>query len=236
MALIPVCIFTYAGDALPLRECVKSVLAAQCLPVICDESTNPLPEWVVGWAESMGAEYLVTFFPRRGNLNGTDCAAGIARTMANAAKRHGACYAIKLDADTVLIDPTRYAGNAGVCSSTQARRDAFGACYSLKAETAASVAVELEFTPLDETAPEDLTIWQTVRAITEDFQIYDFNPAGGMFSAVPFGADPAECLRFAAVTYGNAPAEGWADRPLQIAQEMAKLNQFLALANFPCHG
>ena len=227
--MTPVCIFTYRGDELPLRECVQSVLSARLCPVVCDDAADPLPEWILGWLDSVGAEYLTTFFQRRGNLNGTDCAAGIARTMEAAARRYGTPSAIKLDADSIIIDPTPFLeGNVGACSTTQNRRDAFGACYALRRETAAAIARELEFRPLDETAPEDLTIWQTARELGEPLKLHDFDPECGLFACVPIGSSPDDCLRFASLTFGNEPPEGWTNRPLQIAQEMRRFNQRLS--------
>jgi hypothetical protein len=228
--MTPVCIFTYRGDELPLRECVRSVLAARLCPVVCDDSADPLPEWILGWLDSVGAEYLTTLFPRRGNLNGTDCAAGIARTMAAAAKRYGMPSALKLDADTILIDPTPFlAGNVGACSTTQARRDAFGACYALRRETAENIARELEFQPIDETAPEDLTVWQTARDLGEALTLHDCKPDSGLFAAVPISSSPEDCMRFASLTFGNEPTQGWQNRPLQIAQEMRRFNDRISL-------
>jgi len=227
--MIPVCIFTYSGDALPIKECVRSVIAAGLFPVVCDDSANPLPGTARGWIEQSCAEYLQTTFTRRGNLNGTDCAAAIARTLYEAARRYGTASAMKLDSDTILIDPTPFMdGNVGVMSSQHARRSAFGCVYALTALTALEVAKELEFGILDESAPEDLAIWDAVSAVQHPRTMHDFRPKGGAFSAVPIGSDPCDCGRFAALTFGNPPATGWTDRGFQIFREMQRFNNHLS--------
>jgi hypothetical protein len=227
--MIPVCIFTYSGDALPIRESVRSVIAAGLFPVVCDDAANPLPRTLIASLEDYGAEYTQTAFRRRGNLNGTDTAAGIARTLYEACGRYGTSSAIKMDSDTILIDPTPFmAGNVGVMSTETSRRSAFGCVYALTALTALEVAKELEFGILDESAPEDLAIWDAVAAIQHPRTMHDFKPDGGAFSAVPIGSDPCDCGRFAALTFGNTPATGWTDRGLQIFREMQRFNNHLA--------
>jgi hypothetical protein len=226
--MIPVCIFTYAGDSLPIRECVRSVINAGLFPVVCDDAADSLSRDVVAMLEDAGAEYVLTTFERRGNLNGTDTAAGIARTLHEACGRYGTSCAIKLDSDTILIDPTQFLnGNVGVHSTVQNRRAAFGCVYSLAAETALCVAKELEFGHFDPTAPEDLAIWDAVAALNHQRTMHDFNPDHGAFASVPIGSDPVDCIRFAALTFGNVPDGGWTDRPFQIMQEMRRFNQHL---------
>jgi len=226
--MIPVCIFTYSGDALPLRECVRSVVFAGMFPVVCDDANNPLPGTVRGLLDQMGAEYTQTAFTRRGNLNGTDTAAGIARTLHDAARRYGTASAMKLDSDTILINPLPFLdGNVGVCSSVQNRRASFGCCYALTAITALEVAKDLEFGHLDESAPEDLAIWDAVAATGHHRTMHDFDPMGGAFASVPIGSDPCDCARFAALTFGNIPEGGWTDRSFQIYHEMKRFNNHL---------
>jgi len=226
--MIPVCIFTYAGDSLPIKECVRSVIAAGLFPVVCDDAANPLPRTSQGWIEQSGAEYLQTTFTRRGNLNGTDCAAAIARTLHDAARRYGTASAMKLDSDTILIDPLPFLdGNVGVCSTAIDRRSSFGCCYALTAITALEVAKELEFGHFDPDAPEDLAIWDSVARIQHPRTMHDFNPEQGAFSAVPIGSDPCDCARFSALTFGNKPLEGWKDRAFQVFHEMKRFNDHL---------
>lgn len=226
--MIPVCIFTYSGDTLPLRECVRSVLAASLFPVICDDANSPLERNEIATLEETGAEYITTPFRRRGNLNGTDTAAGIARTLHNAARRYGTASAMKLDSDTIIIDPSRFIfGNVGVCSSIEARRASFGCVYALAAETARAVARDLEFGHLDEDAPEDLAIWDSVARLGHERTMHDFDASAGAFSAVPIGSDPCDCGRFAALTFGNEPPHGWRDRAIQVFREMKRFNDHL---------
>lgn len=226
--MIPVCIFTYAGDSLPIRECVRSVIACGLFPVVCDDAANTLPRTTVAQLEDHGAEYVQTTFQRRGNLNGTDTAAGIARTLHEAAGRYGTASALKLDSDTILIDPMPFlAGNVGICSTVQDRRAAFGCVYALTASTALAVAKDLEFGHFDPTAPEDLAIWDAVAATNHPRTMHDFNAESGVFCSVPIGSDPFDCTRFAALTFGNLPEDGWTDRSFQVFSEMKRFNDHL---------
>ncbi|QUE53062.1 hypothetical protein KBB96_09240 [Luteolibacter ambystomatis] len=102
--ILPACIFTYAGGALVLPWTVRGALRAGLVPVVCEDAASPLPGHVRGWLMHEGIDLVTTTFPRRGNLNGTDCAAGICRTLAETALRYGATHVLKLDDDTVVMD------------------------------------------------------------------------------------------------------------------------------------
>ncbi|MFD0893990.1 hypothetical protein ACFQ5Q_10175, partial [Luteolibacter ambystomatis] len=90
--ILPACIFTYAGGALVLPWTVRGALRAGLVPVVCEDAASPLPGHVRGWLMHEGIDLITTTFPRRGNLNGTDCAAGICRTLAETALRYGATH------------------------------------------------------------------------------------------------------------------------------------------------
>jgi hypothetical protein len=224
--MIPVCIFTYSGDALPLRECVKGVLLAGLKPVVFDDAHHPIGRAAAAWVESLGGIYRKTYFKRRGNLNGTECAAGIARSMHQAMVETQEVIAFKIDTDTIILRPDRFLGNSsGVCSSTPPARKAFGCSYTLTKNTATKVAEHLE-TLDDPAAPEDELIWDTIRHLGLRHAIYDFVASGGPFSAVPKYFDPVDCMKFDVLTFGNPPEEGWKDRPLEITLAMKRLNDF----------
>jgi hypothetical protein len=203
--MIPACIFTYSGDALPLRECVRGIIAAGLMPFVFDDADSPLPRHMVAWLESQGAAYHQTDFPRNGNLNGTDCCIGILSSMILAMHQARSRIAFKVDSDTLIIDPLPFIEQStGVYSTAQNRRAAFGCCYSLTMEAAKAAFVTIQ-PQNDPTAPEDLTIWTAVQKSKQPHTMIDFFPNGGAFTAVPVDFLPADCLKFAVCTFGNEP-------------------------------
>ena len=227
MEVITAVIFAYGGDALLVPLAAHSARLAGCLPVVIDDEAHPLPGHVRGLLHAAGAIYQTSGFNRRGNLNGTDCAAWIAASMADVAIRHGAEYCIKLDADTLLLDAEAFRGSVGCRSSRVARREAFGACYSLETGTAAIVASHLAAQPQDDAAPEDVTIWAAVRDLGLSHRLRDFHPGRGLFCAAPQNASPSDCRRFASITFGNPPRGGWTDRGLEIRRRMLPFVEWL---------
>jgi hypothetical protein len=212
-------IFAYAGDALPVIECVRHLARLGVRAWVFDDVARRLPGWVRGDLWRMGAAYGVTGFPRRGNLNGTECCIGILEAMLST----GADVVAKIDADTLLVQPDLFAGGTvGCCSTMAARRDAFGACYSMRRETIAAALEILRGMPDDPSAPEDLTIWSTIRATGHPFELLDHDPDGGGLAAVPIGSPVDRPERFAALTFGNEPKGGWGDRQIQVALEMRR--------------
>jgi hypothetical protein len=224
---IPACIFTYAGAALRLPWAVRGALQAGLIPIVCQDGAAPLPRHVLGWLEIKGIEIRTTAFPRRGNLNGTDCAAGICHELAGACERHGSTHAIKLDDDTVIVRAERFRTRpetaVGLSWPQEGRDAAFGMAYAVPGYAAAQAAEKLEAGPLDSNVPEDLTVWGALEGICPRW-LHPFDPAGGPFTALPLGGDADEAVRrFDVVTVGNPPAGGWEQRDRQIAGEMRRM-------------
>jgi len=224
---LPACIFTYSGGALVLPHTVRLARRAGLIPVVCEDAASPLPPQVRGWLAHEGVELIATTFPRRGNLNGTDCAAGICRTLAKTARRHVATHALKLDDDTVVVDARvftrhRHARAVGL-TWRDGRPGAFGMAYLLRADVAEVAARKLEEMPLRMNAPEDITIWERVK---RDGPVVErrFRPQHGPFSAVPRGADVVEgARRFDVLNFGSPPRQGWGNRQVEIAVEMGRM-------------
>lgn len=218
-ASLTAAVFAYAGDSLSVIECVRHLTRLGVRAWVFDDSAHRLPGWVQGELWQMGVAYSVTHFPRRGNLNGTPCAIGILESMLST----GADVVAKIDADTLVVHPDLFAaGNVGCCSTMTARRDAFGACYSIRRETITAALSILRGMPDDPIAPEDLTIWGAIRATGHAFDMIDHAPDGGGLAAVPLGSPVDRPERFAVLTFGNLPEGGWCDRDLQVALEMRR--------------
>jgi hypothetical protein len=212
-------VFAYAGDALPVIECCLRLIKAGVRPWVFDDAKASLPGWVRGSMFQMGAGYFLTNFDRRGNLNGTECCIGMLSAMLSTEAQ----TVLKIDADTLLVRPELFApGNVGCCSTMTARRDAFGACYSINRETIRAALRIIEGMPRNPYCPEDLTIWSAIRATGHAFEMIDHHPDGGGLAAVPMGAAVDRPERFAALTFGNPPKGGWEDRQIQVTLEMRR--------------
>lgn len=228
-AILPACIFTYAGGALVLPHTVRLARRAGLIPVVCEDEASPLPPYVRGWLAHEGVELIRTSFPRRGNLNGTDCAAGICRTLAETARRYGATHALKLDDDTAVVDARiftrhRHARAVGL-TWPGGRPGAFGMAYLLRVDVAEQAALKLEAMPLRMHAPEDITIWELVKRMGRVVE-RRFRPQHGPFSAVPRGADLEDgARRFDVLNFGTPPRQGWRNRQAEIAAEMGRMGE-----------
>lgn len=225
--MIPACIFTYGGAALRLPWVVRGAVQAGLLPVVCQDAAAPLPPHVLGWLASERIEVRTTTFPRRGNLNGTDCAAGILGELATACIRYESPHAIKLDDDTVIVRPHRLHADAdtavGLSWPQADRHAAFGMAYAVPGYAAAAAAAVLSAQPLDPTAPEDLTVWSALEGICRR-RLHPFNPVGGPFTALPIGGPyRAAVERFDVITVGNPTLAGSFDRDRQLAADMKRV-------------
>jgi hypothetical protein len=220
---IPCCIFTFSGDALPLRECVNGAIAAGLAPYVFDDINSPLPRHVSTWITENGGFHILTTFNRNGNLNGTACAIGIVRSMVQSMILSRSKIALKIDSDTLILDAKPFTEmSTGICSTQHDRRDAFGCCYSLTMSDAIEVFMHLSDGEQSENSPEDLTIWGAIKELGLAHKMHDFNPSGGAFSAVPKSFFPSDCVKFSVCTFGNAPRT-----PHDVTASMQRLNKFL---------
>lgn len=219
----PACIFCFSGDALPLRECIKGAIAAGLVPYVFDDSHAPLPRHMVTWIQENGGHHILTTFDRNGNLNGTECAVGIVRSMIHAMILCRSKLAVKLDSDTIILDASPFLEiSTGVCSLEVNRREAFGCCYSLTMAAAVEVYISLSEGEIVDDVPEDLAIWGAVCELGLPHKMHNFTPTGGAFTAVPKVFHPDDCQKFSVCTFGNAPRT-----PEGVTISMQKLNKFL---------
>ena len=95
-------IFVYGPDAACLRQCVAQVrrVDAEARFYVFDDGARPLAAADV--PEGVDVVYRVTYFARRGNLNGLECVRGMLSCMLDIP---GDGPVVKLDADTLLMDP-----------------------------------------------------------------------------------------------------------------------------------
>lgn len=227
---MPVVTFTHGGGAKSIRWWVDGVKLAGLVPVVAQDRADPLPQTVLGWLAAAEVEVIGTSFPRRGNLNGTDCAAGVAETLAAVARRHGARHVIKCDDDTVIVDPelfseVEHAGAVGLAWEG-GRPGAYGMAYALRVDVAAGVAECLKRMPLDVTAPEDLTIWRAAKALAGEAGVvlHEFELEAGPFAAIPWGSCARDAVSsYGVLTVGNPPEGGWKDRPSETAARLRQV-------------
>lgn len=210
--MIPAVTFTYAGDATLIPAWCEIHRSVGLDPVVVEDAAAPLPAWVVRWLASYHVELRRSHFPRRGNLRGTDCAAGIAATLAAVCRTRGAASAIKIDTDTAVVRPDLFAAVthgpaaiAGLLDPAAGRHDAFGMAYAITAAASSAIADHLATLPSqDPYAPEDTTIWRAAKALGLMCWPLRFNRRTGPFTVVPEWADHAEAAaRFSVLTWGN---------------------------------
>lgn len=100
--MIRITILTFSRDAalsLAALRCVRRRLPDAAVTV-ADDGHDPVTAEVAAQMQALGARYVQTDFPRRGNLNGSSCVRGILETLLDGTADDD--VAIKLDADTVL--------------------------------------------------------------------------------------------------------------------------------------
>lgn len=93
-------IFCYREDYKCLELCVKQIRRAVVMPEFIYLMTGRA---VRAGADTAGKDvsYKVTYFPRRGNLNGLECVRGILGCMLDIPGKEPV---VKIDADTLLMD------------------------------------------------------------------------------------------------------------------------------------
>ena len=94
-------IFCYREDYKCLELCVKQIRRADCNARIYlfDDGARPLEPGQIPAGKDVS--YKVTYFPRRGNLNGLECVRGILGCMLDIPGKEPV---VKIDADTLLMD------------------------------------------------------------------------------------------------------------------------------------
>lgn len=144
-------IFTYPADY-PL-----SAIAARALgklgvkTFLAIDRKDPVPE-------IEGAEIIQTTFPRRGNLNGTDCIQGILRTLHECAD--GDDYVLKVDSDTVVrgLEWLRGRTEPAVGLRHVELRCLYGACYALRVDRLREYRSFAAHMPYSRAVSEDVEI------------------------------------------------------------------------------
>jgi hypothetical protein len=231
---LPAVTFTHSGGAARIRWWVEGVRLAGLIPVVAQDRADPLPGTVLGWLHAAEVPVVGTTFPRRGNLNGTDCAIGICETLAAVARLHRSRHVLKLDDDTVVVDPELFTGveDAAAVGLTWAGDprcrggSTYGMAYALRVDVALAVAACLRRLPFDAAAPEDMTIWSAGKALAGPAGVieYEFDIEAGPFAALPWGSCVRDAVeRYGVITVGNPPPGGWKDRPIQTAEPLRQV-------------
>lgn len=145
-------IFTYGGDEAIARknlEILQTVLEnhtpkdREYMVFVVDDAANP---WQTPPPHSPGVTYMKTAFPRGGNLNGRACVEGMVETMATVALALRLDEIIKLDSDTILLNPSFVHGSGYVGSSERVVEATYGygSCYGMNRATALAVLALLK--------------------------------------------------------------------------------------------
>lgn len=158
--MIRVTILTFSRDAalsLAALRCVRRHLSDAAVTV-ADDGHDPVSGEAATEMQALGARYIQTDFPRRGNLNGVSCVRGILETLLNGTADDD--VAIKLDADTALRSdgPVRRmlaAGAEGFGSCCDGRIMC-GLCYGFTGAALRRMLAVLERLPIGGDDPEDI--------------------------------------------------------------------------------
>lgn len=170
--MIRIFVFSYSGDAAEAVACVRCArMAVPCASVtVVDDATNPVHEDVAAALREMGADYVQSCWPRNGNLRGPDCIRGILQEMCREAEDDD--ILIKIDCDTALLDDgwllwmedhpacQMYASGDFVAGAWRI----YGCLYALRGWVVKRLYREMDWTLLDDLAPEDVTIGREVLA------------------------------------------------------------------------
>ena len=158
--MIRTTILTFNRDAalsLAALRCVRRRLPDAAVTV-ADDGHDPVTAEVASQMQALGARYVQTDFPRRGNLNGSSCVRGILATLLDGTADDD--VAIKLDADTALRSdgPVRRmlaAGAEGFGSCCDGRIMC-GLCYGFTGSALRRMLAVLDRLPIGGDDPEDI--------------------------------------------------------------------------------
>ena len=170
--MIRMFIFSYAGDAAEAAACVRCArMSVPCASVtVVDDASHPVQKETAEALRSMGAEYVQSSWERHGNLRGPDCIRGMLSEMCREAEDDD--ILVKVDCDTALLDGgwLRWMEQRPWCqmytSGDFVNGDwrVFGCLYALRGWIARRLYREMDWTLLDDRAPEDWTIGREVLA------------------------------------------------------------------------
>lgn len=129
------CLFSFDGDQACLEQAVRSIRAFDVTGRIAvfDDGYAPMKR------PPMVDFYERSFFNRGGNLNGRECIQAELLCFAKAARLFGARWVVKMDCDTILLDPDKAVrimeeGRLDMCgSSWEGSETAWGPFYMLRA-------------------------------------------------------------------------------------------------------
>lgn len=166
--MIRVTILTYRRDAalsLAALRCVRRHLPDAAVTV-ADDGHDPVTSDVASHIQSLGAGYVQTFWPRRGNLNGADCVRGILATLLDGAADGD--VAVKLDADTALRSdgPVRRMLEAGAdgFGSHFSTRAFCGLCYGFTGAALRRLVEMADDADISDDEPEDMAVGRLAQA------------------------------------------------------------------------
>lgn len=155
-------IFSYSMDtplAMAAARCVRRWLPDATVTV-ADDGHSPAPDEAVSAIRELGAGYVRTYWPRRGNLNGAACVRGILATLLDGAQDGD--VVIKLDADTALRSdgPVRrmLAAGADGFGSCFSSRAFCGLCYGFTGEALRRLIERADEADISDDEPEDMAV------------------------------------------------------------------------------
>lgn len=162
---IHVHLVAYAGAAHTLPAAVSAARRTwPAAPItVLDDAHDPVPPSVRREVRGLpGVELRRTRWPRGGNLRGPACLRGLLREYRRSLRVSGAAYVMKLDADTLVLDPGPFMGlmTRGVDYAAHSTLDGpyGGGCILLSRDAVHVLTRAVRRAELPSRAREDLTL------------------------------------------------------------------------------
>lgn len=157
--------FSYAGDEEVLLSSVVAFNTAcpGASLVVIDDGNNPCTANVKHEAELLGVEWRVSYWNRKGNLNGLECILGILGEMAQSMFA-GASQCVKVDCDTLVLRSDWLNNTSGMIGADD-RGGIYGCCYALTGFVVMGLLESFYKHPVTDDAPEDMSIGYRYRAL-----------------------------------------------------------------------
>lgn len=214
--MIPVVIFTFAGDGAAAMMAGKSAIAAGLGPVFIEiDGAKPLTPEMRAAMKRQGFRVRETMFPRNKGIRGIDCYRGLLGSYSYALRDTGASHVLKLDSDTLVFRADRIKqAVADDVAAASMRTDGYrfyGCAMVLSSRLVSGIAAHVQRWKgipghRNHDLSEDIATGDMADLLDiGEVRRWPFDPAGGYCAGWRYDDTPPEVYRerFDVVTFGN---------------------------------